>query len=88
MLSFGLSFLILPHQSVNPHQLLEETMRAGQRPSHDWWDEVYIPEKREHFDLLGEKRGVVFNILFFMLLPLAFWSVLQCRSKRNRLKHS
>ena len=62
ILSFGLSFLIVPQQSVNAYELMEKETMAGRRITADWWDEVYIPEKHHvRFSLLTEKRGVVFK---------------------------
>ena len=84
ILSFGLSFLIVPHQSVDAYELMEKTTLQGQRITADWWDEVYIPEKHhERFAILGEERGVVFKILFLVFIPIVFCGFLWHRNRRT-----
>ncbi len=71
ILSFGLSFLFVPHQPVNPYKLMEKTRQQGEIITADWWEEVYIPEKHHvRFTILANKRGVVFKRLFIVLIPL------------------
>ncbi len=82
ILSFGLSFLIVPHQSVDPNKLMEKARLQQEIVTADWWEEVYIPEKHHvRFTILASKRAVVFKRLFIVLIPLVscsfyvFWRV-------------
>ena len=86
ILSFGLSFLIVPHQSVDPYKLMEKARLQRETVTADWWEEVYIPEKHHvRFNILTSKRSVIFKSLFMVLIPLVscsfyiYWRVrLRC----------
>ncbi len=85
-LSFGLSFLIVPHHPIDPYQLMEEMTISAEKVTSDWWDDVYMSEKHhERFSVLGEKRENVFKMLFVMLLPLIFWGCWLVFIRQRRL---